>query len=325
MEHVTVVMYHYVRSIRTSRYPGIKGLEYENFLEQLKYIKKNYTPITIEHLVDSFKGGLDLPKNPLLLTFDDAYIDHFKYVYPALKKFGMQGSFYAPVKAVTEGKVLDVNKIHFILSSCNNIGELLKDFKVEYELLKKDYSVEEFDCLYKKIAFANRFDSADVIFFKRALQASLPEPMRKLITDRLFVKFIGMSEEAFSEELYMNKQHLQHLVNDGMHVGSHGYDHYWWNKLSEEELGYEIDKSVDFLKLIGATNQVLSACYPYGSWSDSVVKKLADKNFDIGFTTEVNLANPSTSKSLLIPRIDTNDLPKSEFSEKNSWHPDFVK
>ncbi|QZN91407.1 polysaccharide deacetylase family protein [Idiomarina abyssalis] len=322
MEKVTVVMYHYVRNILTSRYPSIKGLEYEDFLGQLKYIKKHYTPITIEQLSDSFKHGTDLPKNPVLLTFDDAYIDHFKYVYPTLKKFGMQGSFYAPVKAVTEGSVLDVNKIHFILASCTNIKDLLTDFNREYDLLKSRFDVDSYEALYEKIAVSNRFDSGDIIFFKRALQVALPESMRSQITSKLFEKHVGMSEEAFSEELYMDKRHLQHLVNDGMHVGSHGYDHYWWNKLSGEQLDNELDKSIHFLDSLGATKNVLSACYPYGSWSDSVVNKLVDKGFDLGFTTEVNLAHPSTSHKLIIPRLDTNDLPKSEFDEKNSWHPD---
>lgn len=325
MDDVTVVMYHYVRNIRNSRYPGIKGLEYTDFLEQLRFIKKNYNPISIEQLNYSFEKKNSLPENPVLLTFDDAYIDHFKYVYPALKKIGLQGSFYAPVKAVTERCVLDVNKIHFILSSGDDIKELIKELAFWYDTLKDQYKVEEFESLYKRIARSNRFDSAEVIFFKRSLQVELPEPMRNLITDRLFEKFVGMSEEAFSEELYMNRFHLEHLVKDGMHVGSHGYDHYWWNKLPKEQRGYEIDASVDFLNSIGAANKLLSACYPYGSWSYPVVKELANKGFSIAFTTETDLGNPLSSDRLLIPRLDTNDIPKYEFSEINCWHPDFKK
>ena len=41
-ELVTVVMYHYVRPIKDSKFPRIKGLELELFKLQLDYLKKNF-------------------------------------------------------------------------------------------------------------------------------------------------------------------------------------------------------------------------------------------------------------------------------------------
>lgn len=40
MSNLTVVMYHYVRPIERSRYPAIKGIELNDFKEQVGYIKK---------------------------------------------------------------------------------------------------------------------------------------------------------------------------------------------------------------------------------------------------------------------------------------------
>ena len=36
-------MYHYVRPIVGSKFPGIKGLELEGFKRQLDYLTKNFT------------------------------------------------------------------------------------------------------------------------------------------------------------------------------------------------------------------------------------------------------------------------------------------
>ena len=35
---LTIVMYHYVREIKNSKFPDIKGLEIENFRRQLNYL-----------------------------------------------------------------------------------------------------------------------------------------------------------------------------------------------------------------------------------------------------------------------------------------------
>ena len=36
-----------------------------------------------------------------------------------------------------------------------------------------------------------------------------------------------LKEEAFSRELYMSMDQIKCMVDCGMHIGSHGYDHYW--------------------------------------------------------------------------------------------------
>ena len=117
---ITVIMYHYVREIKKSSYKNIKGLETKYFIEQIKYLHKNYNIIRTEQLIESIQNNLKLPSKALLLTFDDGYADHFNNVFPVLKEYNIQGSFYIPAKVVIDNEVLDVNKIHFILASETN-------------------------------------------------------------------------------------------------------------------------------------------------------------------------------------------------------------
>ena len=241
MNNLTVVMYHYVRRIKNSRFAGIKGLELHDFVEQIKFLKKNYNVVTMEQVLAYYELGEQLPKNAALLTFDDGYAEHFNHVYPVLKKYDLQGSFYVPAKTVLENCILDVNKIHFILSACKDFKKLIQRLKLLLVQYTSDYDLRTFDEYYAEFAVANRFDSAEVIFIKRLLQHVLPERLRNTISDQLFIELIGMDDEAFSRELYMDEQQISHLINDGMHVGSHGYDHFWWNKLSPTELNTEID------------------------------------------------------------------------------------
>ena len=52
-KELTIVMYHYVRPIIGSEYPGIKGLEIEKFKKQLDYFEENYSIINTEDLIES--------------------------------------------------------------------------------------------------------------------------------------------------------------------------------------------------------------------------------------------------------------------------------
>ena len=92
---VTIVMYHYVRDLEHSRFPAIKGLSVERFCRQLDYIQTRFTPITVEDLMRALSPAKnELPKDSILLTFDDGYIDHFANVFPLLDARGIQGCFF---------------------------------------------------------------------------------------------------------------------------------------------------------------------------------------------------------------------------------------
>ena len=317
MNNLTIVMYHYIRNIKESRYPGIKGLELEQFIEQMKFFNESYNIITMEDALDAEKGLSKLPEKSILLTFDDGYLEHFTLVYPILKKMGVQGSFFIPAKTVIEHKILDVNKIHFILSSLNEINDLVLSLKKEILFYKEEYSLLSFEHYFNQFSIPNRFDSKEIIFVKRMLQHVLPEKLRNILSDKFFEKYVGVQESIFASELYMNKYQIEHLVRDGMHVGCHGYDHYWWNKLNTNSLHQEINKSKDFLQSVGCDMSKWTACYPYGSFSDEVVEELKRQGCRLAFTTETKVANLDISSKYSLPRLDTNDFPPKSYNYVN--------
>lgn len=310
MSLVTVVMYHYIRDFKTTKYTEIKGLDISDFENQILYLKKNYEIIKIEQLIDALDNNQKLPQKAALLTFDDGYIDHFNYALPILKKYNLQGSFYPPAAAVIENRVLDVNKIHFILACVKNKTELFNEilklldyYKDEFKLKTKDEYIEKY---YK----ANRFDTNEVIFIKRILQVGLEEGLRSLITNQLFKKYVTIYEEEFSRGLYMSSEMLKILKDDGMHIGSHSYNHYWLGSLSKSDQEAEINKSLKFLDSVGVDLENWTICYPYGNYNNSTLDILTNSNCKLGFTSVSNIACVNKNNRFEIPRLDTNDLPK---------------
>lgn len=302
-------MYHYVRDLKRSAYPKIKGLDVSLFEKQLSYIKDHYTVVSMEDVICCVYENRPLPDDAALLTFDDGYIDHYRFVFPLLKSFGFQGSFYIPAQTVMEHKVLDVNKIHFILAAAPGTDSILKDLR---ELIKNNKTLSglaNFDDYYKKLALPNRFDTAEVIFIKRLLQVELEESIRSSFVDILFRKYVNESETTFAKELYVNEEQLREMMDGGMHIGCHGYNHYWWNRLDEISLEREIDLSMSFLNGIGADMRNWTAAYPYGSHSKGVENILHKKGCRLAFTTVVGIADAISAGRLAMSRLDTNDIP----------------
>ena len=322
---LTVVMYHYVRDLKNSRYPAIKGCDVHLFKEQIGFLKKHYNFVTVEQVLDAYYNGGVLPTKAVLLTFDDAYKDHFEYAFPILEHEHIQGAFYPPVKAVTEHTVLDVNKIHFILASIldEKFDILLNEIKLQLDKYRYEYQLESFEYYFGKLAVANRFDPKEVIFVKRLLQVELPEEVRKRITDNIFVKVVGIDESAFSRELYMSIDQIKCMVDCGMHIGSHGYDHYWLSSLPKEKQEFEIAKSIEFIDAVGGDSKKWTICYPYGDYNQDTIDLLKLHGCKMGLCTKVDIANLGgdlQDSIFKLPRLDVNDLPKDASAEPNKWY-----
>ena len=97
----------------------------------------------------------------MLLTFDDGYIDHFTYVFPVLKEYKMQGSFFVPGKTFTENCLLDVNKIHYLLASAP-IEVLCEELYTQMNYYRKEAEYPQNEELFLKYAVGNRFDTKEV-------------------------------------------------------------------------------------------------------------------------------------------------------------------
>jgi peptidoglycan/xylan/chitin deacetylase (PgdA/CDA1 family) len=319
-KNITIIMYHYVRDLANSQYPEIKGLDLKLFLEQLMFLKKHYHIVNMDELIAALNANQDLPPKAALLTFDDAYADHYANVFPILIKHQIQGSFYAPIKAITEKKVLDVNKIHFVLASVENKELLVSEIFKQLDFHREQFRLESNEYYFQKLAVANRMDNKSIIFIKRLLQVELVETLRISILDHLFQKYVSSDEASFSESLYMNTTQIEEMHEAGLHFGSHGYDHYWLSKLEPKLLKREIDKSIQFLRELGVNAESLTMCYPYGDYNDSVIKILKQSGFALGLTTRVDVANISCDDRFQLPRLDTNDLPKNGDSAPNKWY-----
>jgi len=308
INNLTMVCYHYVRELEKSRYPAINGLEYENFRDQLDILLRKHEPVTSADVVAAVRGDADLPEKALLLTFDDGYLDHYTYVLPELVARKLSGVFFVPVSVTRRRQVLDVNKIHFIVAAAESVSNVVDELCSAIKKNEKKFNLHSVKEYKEQWAHPGRYDDAETMFFKRMFQRGLPEPIRSRILLNLFHRFVSPAEEMFSTELYMNYAQAATMKACGMSIGSHGVSHRWFTDQTKSELQDELNESWSFLESLGEKKGETAICYPYGGYNDEVLNIVGENNFAFGVTVRSAVAEIGKDNSLLLPRMDTNDI-----------------
>jgi peptidoglycan/xylan/chitin deacetylase (PgdA/CDA1 family) len=92
--HVPILMYHHISS--TPPAPSQAGLTVTDaqFAAQLAYLKGHgYHAVLLVDLFNALYYGRPLPPQPVVLTFDDSYLDAYTDAFPLLRHYGMAGEF----------------------------------------------------------------------------------------------------------------------------------------------------------------------------------------------------------------------------------------
>jgi peptidoglycan/xylan/chitin deacetylase (PgdA/CDA1 family) len=298
------IMYHYVRDFGTSHFKNIKGMDISAFEKQIIYLKSNYNIIDPSLILDANY----LPRDKdVILTFDDGYRDHFDYVYPILKKYNLSGIFFLST-AVLHNKALLVNQIQHLLAFLPL--DLLYDELIC--LLNQSYTEDEVDNLVFDYSKESRYDDARTIFIKKILQFVLPDEIRIGLVKSLFKKHIPLNENDFIDYLYLSKNQIEEMKNNGMYFGAHTFSHPHLAELNYKNQLIEIQRSIDDLAGIGISSDFF--CYPYGSYNDDTMKILFNLGVKFAFTTDPKECR-SLDSNFSIPRLDCNDITSEQLSK----------
>lgn len=297
-------MYHYVRDIKNSKYKNIKGLEIKKFENQINFFLKKFNIINHNDLNEILLKKKKFRKPCLLLTFDDGYSDHYEYVFPYLKKKKISACFYPPTIIFKEKKLLDVNKIHFILEKNININIIINEIK---NYLVTNSNINPNIVEKNNINLKCDYDDRSTVLIKRLLQYYIPEEIRKKLINYLFNRITNLNDKVLANELYMKKENMIEMIKEGMCFGSHGYSHSWLTSLTNKKVENEIIKSNNFLKKLKIKN--LSICYPHGGFNDNIIKIVKKYDYQFGLTSNKGLVDLDKKfNKLKLPRIDIADI-----------------
>ena len=314
---VTIVTYHFVRPAST-RFPRFARLDPAAFREQLRYIRRHYTPIRLSDVAATIEGSTALPARPAVLTFDDGYRDHYTTVFPLLTEHGMSATFFLPRSSLLDRRVLGANKVQFILAAAGDGESIVEAIEraIETSSTPETESVAEYRARWWA---PSRFDTAAVVYAKRMLQHGLPEQVRAPLLDTLFRRYVTDDEAAFAEELYLTVDEARRMRASGMEFGGHGDQHVPLPALGPDAQTREIDAAIETLDAIGVPRARFAYCYVKGEHDAASVAMLRERGCSIAVTTREGLARPGVDDALTLPRIDTTLLPVDGDASPNEW------
>ena len=87
---VLVLNYHQVQTANSAL-----AVAEKDFDAQMNYLSSHgYVSITPDELYSGLNGEFELPPKPVLITFDDGYLDNYTNAFPILKYYGMRATIF---------------------------------------------------------------------------------------------------------------------------------------------------------------------------------------------------------------------------------------
>ena len=310
---ITILMYHDVRNLDQTKFPkrySLKSfLREQQFRNQIKYIKKYYNVVSAKQILDSIENKNSLPKNPILLTFDDGLADHYNVVCPILVEEKIVGCFFVPVDACKNKKPFLAHKVQYILAGAETEQILVKEiFDLLPAFRQKGYPIEEDNKLwstYSQSLWVNNWWSQEMVFVTRLLREDvLPNLVRDELVDLLFKKFAYSDEKELADDLYMNVQQIKSL-KASMEIGGHGFASVNLATLNPSQQRKDIEDTCNFLRTeILNNDDDFIFSYPNGGYNQDTVDILKQTGCKAAFTVEPTLCSEShLSNMLTLPRL----------------------
>lgn len=117
---VPILMYHFVANNPNPKDKQRDALSVspDKFDAQMGYLAQNgYTPITLDTLYGIYNNQTSNPAKPIILTFDDGYIDFYTTVFPILKKYNFHAVSFISTGLIGGGYYMNWDQIKEIQSS----------------------------------------------------------------------------------------------------------------------------------------------------------------------------------------------------------------
>jgi len=122
---VPVLVYHSIKpySFTSSKQDYAFNVIPAMFDKQLKYLKNaNYTAISLATLDNNLTKGTALPKNPIIITFDDGWETQYSRALPILKKYGFTATFFIATDGIGQKDFLSWEQVKKLFDAGMEIG-----------------------------------------------------------------------------------------------------------------------------------------------------------------------------------------------------------
>ena len=301
---LVTVMYHYVRDVEQTPFPGIKAVSVKDFRDHVAKVRRCFDTPSLEACIEFLEGTWRPKRDICILTFDDGLREHHDTAAQILIDAGMPGTFFLPTAAVEDHEVLAVHMNHFLLASLGT-AEMTKHVDAAaHELGLTLPAAPGADV----VRAAYRWDDVETARLKYLVNHHLAPETSETLLRHVFAEVLGPPDQ-FARSLYVDWTQAAAMQAAGFTVGGHTHRHKVLSALDDVQQHQDLERSMALLSArLGA--RVRSFAYPYGkpsTYTQNTISYLRDLGYSCAFNTQVGHGGPGTSR-WEIPRIDPKDL-----------------
>ncbi|MBI4997775.1 MAG: polysaccharide deacetylase family protein [Rhodocyclales bacterium] len=267
-DRLTVIAYHRVMDIGGEDSfpfdPELVSATCDDFLRQMEFVRRHFTPVTFAEVVAAIEGRKKLPKRPIIVSFDDGHLDNYLNAFPVLKQLGMPATIF-----LATGYIGVEGTFWF-----DRVAELL--FRANAGMLRVE-------CLgYSAVLGDIRSKRSACHLLLEALKR-VPNHVRLQALAEL-EETVGVQFPSQARNATLDWAQVREMSAGGIEFGSHTVSHPILTKLDDAELFHELHDSRERIRReTGQAAEVLA--YPAGNayaFDDRVIAAARQCGYKLG-------------------------------------------
>jgi peptidoglycan/xylan/chitin deacetylase (PgdA/CDA1 family) len=306
-----VLVYHRVGE--RSLDPWRLTVDPEIFAGQMETLARDWSPISLAELVQGFQMRR-LPERAVAVTFDDGYADNLEVAAPILLEHAISATLFVATDLIDSGGplwwdelaslLLEPERLPSTLTLSSGNGDRWRIPPVaDEERRSSATTLAPWDA--KPGTRLRAF--YDVWLALRAFDVPTREAALDEIADWSKVP------RPSGRVLLTWEQLREFAALPGFDLGAHTLTHPVLPTCSHERAGAEIAGSADRLRTEAGV-EVAQFAYPFGAWSPSIARLVADLGFSAAYTTEGSAISWSASAHAL-PRVPVEAQSPGDFAK----------
>jgi peptidoglycan/xylan/chitin deacetylase (PgdA/CDA1 family) len=268
------------------------------FDEQMATLRRHFSVVGIDEVL-AFVAGEPLPPNPVMITFDDGYVDNHNLALPILRRHGIRAVFFVSSGNLVERRLFWWDRIAYLLSNATvPVARLEYPAPLVFDLCPAHRG----RALATALRIVKSQYDLDLDRFLDELGAALEVPWDAAVERRL------------ADGLLMTWDQVRALERAGMEIGSHTRTHRVLHTLRPGPAAAELGDSKAEIEAHIA-GRVRAIAYPVGGslrGMPSITRAVAAAGYAAGFT--------------MTSRLNRVDEPRDPFDvHRIAMHTDLVR
>ncbi|MFZ5516466.1 MAG: polysaccharide deacetylase family protein [Candidatus Zhuqueibacterota bacterium] len=278
--YARILLYHRVNDLvlKESSISDRLTVTADNFRRHMKYVAANFNAMSLPEFVASARTKSEIANRAVIVTFDDGYLDNYRFAFPILKEFNIPATIFLATDYIGSNRCLwwDV------------LEELVLDPGIE---LKK---LDLLEFKNEGINFAK--EDRVTIFWKMYWYLKSVEPsQREEIMTRIFQASERTSEtQCLSARRMLAWDQILEMSQHGITFGAHTRSHVVLSKVPLSSAKTEIVNSKNEIERETGT-AVTSFAYPNGgldTFNEDIIDILKKAGYTCAVTTVKGFASP---------------------------------